>query len=165
LNTDAEPTLIFDCAEHDAFLCLGDFYEVDGQAATLAYVADKAVVVVNGMGDVLNTIELDDDYVAFPTFGPGGELVLYGADFAGDSNDSVLPEEGTLYRVAPPTAPHEVLASDPGLLLPQGWLDATHVVVGYSSGGDNWGAAVVGLDGSLQPIMSQPNASFVAVLP
>lgn len=165
LNTEAEPTLIFDCAHHDASLCLGDFYEIQGQVSTLAYVDDKAVVIVNGQGDVLNTIALDDDYVGFPTFGPGGELVFYGADLSQGPDASILPEQGTLYRVAPPTASPEVLASAQGLLLPNAWLDAGHVVVGYSSGGENWGAAVVSLDGSLSILQSEPNASFAVVLP
>jgi len=82
-----------------------------------------------------------------------------------DPNASILPDQGTLYRVAPPTAPHEVLASSPGLLMPQGWLDATHVAVAYSSGGDNWGTAVVGLDGSIEVLQAEPNATFVDVLP
>ena len=39
-----------------------------------------------------------------------------------------------------------------------------HVVVGYISGQDNFGTAVVGLDGSVQAIESEPAASYVDVL-
>ena len=31
--------------------------------ANLAYVDGQAVVIINGLGDVINTINLDDDYV------------------------------------------------------------------------------------------------------
>ena len=92
-------------------------------------------------------------------------LVFYGATVAGDLHTSLQPDEGILYRVAPPTAPHEVLASSAGLRLPQGWLDDTHVVVAYSSGADNNGVGIVGLDGSLQVLQAEPNAGFVALLP
>lgn len=163
LNTDASPTLIFDCAEHDLFLCIGDFYEVAGQVSTLAYVDGTSVVILNGAGETLNTLDVAGaDYVGYPTFGPGGELVFYSADLG---DEDIRPEMGTIHRVAPPTAPAEVLASDRGLLPPQGWLDASHVIVGYVSGDNNWGTAMVGLDSSLQVLPSEPAASFVDVLP
>jgi hypothetical protein len=164
LNSDAPPTLVFDCAELNALLCIGDFYEVQGEVSTLAYVHEGSVIITNGAGEVLNTLTPDAEYVAYPTFGPGGELVFYSADLA---DDSVQPEAAAIHRVAPPTAPDEVLASDPGLLIPQGWLDATHVVVGYTypDEQESWGTAILGLDGTLLPFEAYPNASYIDTLP
>ena len=162
LNSDAPPTLIFDCAELEMLLCIGDFYEVAGEVGTLAYVQDGSVIIINGAGEVLNTLTPDAEYVAYPTFGPGGELAFYSAELA---DDSIQPEAASIHRVAPPTAPDEVLVSDPGLLFPQGWLDDTHIVTGYTSGLENWGTAIVGLDGTLEPIDAYPNASYVDTIP
>jgi len=164
LGTEAEPTLIFDCTGEQNILCIGDFIELEGQVTTLAYVEGSSVVILNGAGTVLNTLTLEDDYVGYPTFGPTGELVFYGADLDEGPNASIMPNMGTIYRVAPPTAPKEVLASDPGLLFPRDWLDGTHVVAGYTGGNDDWGTALVGLDGSLQIVDSEPNGSYVGVL-
>jgi hypothetical protein len=127
----------------------------------LAYVDNGSVIILNGQGDVLNTLAPAAEYVAFPTISPEGELVFYSANL---DDAGITPEQASIHRVAPPTAPDEVLASEPNLLLPQGWLDATHVIVGYTSSQDNWGTAVVGLDGSVQAIESEPNASYVDVL-
>lgn len=150
---------IFDCASLGLFLCLGDFAEVNGEVTSMAYVdANKALVVQNGAGENLNVIALGADYVGFPTFGPGGELVFYAAEFG---PDPLRPAPGTIYRVAP----QDTLASAEGLLPPQAWLDGTHVVVGYSGAPENWGTAIVGLDGTLQVIEEAPNGSFIAVLP
>ncbi len=164
LEAEAEPALIFDCAGEQSILCIGDFIELEGQVTSLAYVEGSSVVILNGAGAVLNTIALEDDYVGYPTFGPTGELSFYGADQDEGPNASIMPLMGTIYRVAPPTAPQEVLASAPGLLFPAGWMDGTHVVTGYATGGDNWGTAIVGLDGTLQVLDSAPNGSFVDVL-
>lgn len=165
LKSEAPPELLFDCSSLQVTLCLGDFSVVDNQVTGIAYVnGDKALVLENGAGQVLNTIEVDAGYVAYPTWGPGGELVFYGADIE-DTAGPPQPTEATIYRVAPPTAPAEALASDPGLLPPQAWLDGTHVVVGYSEDGDNWGTAVVSVNGDLQVVESAPNGSLVAVLP
>jgi hypothetical protein len=57
------------------------------------------------------------------------------------------------------------LLSTPELSLPQSWFDPSHVVISYyHSDGDYWGAAVVGLDGSLQVLESEPYPTFVGVL-
>ncbi|MFW5942283.1 MAG: hypothetical protein ACOCXI_10810 [Chloroflexota bacterium] len=162
LNSDAEPTLIFDCAEHDQLLCIGDFYELDGQVSALAYVDEGNVVIQNGEGQVLNTLTPEAEYVGYPTFGPGGELVFYSADL---SDEAPVPQQASLHRVAPPTAPAETPLSDPGLLTPQGWLDATHVIVAYTDGSESWGTAIVGLDGSLQVLDAHANAGFTDVVP
>ena len=52
------------------------------------------------------------------------------ADLDEGPNASIMPLMGTIYRVAPLTAPHELLASDPALFLPRDWLDPAHVVAG-----------------------------------
>ena len=163
LRTDAPATAVFDCAEVDAFLCLGDFLELDAQASLLAYVdGDGALVIRNGLGDTLNTITpAGANYVSYPTFHANGELVFYAAELSGDS---LLPAAATIFRVAPPTAPAEALASSPSLLLPHAWLDETHVMVGYSQNELNWGTAVVGLDGTVDVMQAEPNAGFIAVL-
>ncbi|MDT8307212.1 MAG: hypothetical protein RRC07_14870, partial [Anaerolineae bacterium] len=154
---------IFDCADYGLLLCLGDFVEDNGEVTTLAYVdANNALVIRNGTGENLNIIALNADYVGFPTFGPGGELVFYGAEFGPDPLRSVT---GTIYRVAPPTAAHETLASAEGLLMPQAWLGTMHIVAGYSSEPDSRGTAIVGLDGTLEVLDSDPNGGFIAVLP
>ena len=166
LNTDADPALIYDCQNDHIVLCIGDFYEVENQVANLAYVDGLNVAILNGFGETVNTISLNHDYVGYPTFGPGGELTFYGADLSDSPEASLQPELGAIYRLAPPTAPHELLASAPELSIPQSWLDDTHVVVSYyHDDGAYWGVAVVGLDGSLQVLQSEPGASFVDVLP
>ena len=162
LRTDAPASLVFDCAELDLFICLGDFLELDAQASTLAYVdGEGALVIRNGLGDTLNTIAPEGaNYVSYPTFHRNGELVFYAAEL---TDDSLLPAAATIYRVAPPTAPAEALASDPGLLPPQDWLDGTRAVVGYAAGESDWRTAVVGLDGTVT-VLDAANGSFVAVL-
>lgn len=164
LKSEAPPELVFDCDELRVTLCLGDFFVVDNQVTGLAYInGDNALVIENGAGEVLNTIEVDAGYVAYPTWGPGGEMVFYAADIE-DTAGSPQPAEATIYRVAPPTAPAEALASDPGLLPAQAWLDGTHAVVGYSQD-DSWGTAVVDVNGGLQVVESAPDANFMEVLP
>ena len=166
LEEEAEPALLFDCGEDRHVLCIGDFIESQGQLTTLAYVNidERSVVIVNGMGDTLNAIETGDDYVGYPTFGPGGEMVFYGADLDEGPNASILPLKGAIYRVAPPTAPYELLASDPGLMFPFDWLDGTRVVVGYAGSDGEWGKALVRLDGSLEVLATEPSGSFVDIL-
>jgi hypothetical protein len=163
LRTEAQPELIFDCSSIGELLCIGDFSELDGAVNALAYTNGTEVVILNGAGETLNSIALDHDYMGYPTFGPGGELVFYGADLRPESEGPPMPEMGYLYRVAPPTAPHELLVSDPGLLYPAEFLDGATIVVNFSSA-DNWGVAVVGLDGSLTQPPEAVNASFVDVV-
>jgi hypothetical protein len=165
LHADSPPELIFECTGEQPILCIGDFFEVGGQVSALSYVDGKTVMVINGSGDNLNTIQLSDDYVGYPTFSPGGELLFYGAMLSTDPQASIMPVAGTIYRVAPPTAAHEVLKSGYGILYPFDWLDDTHVVIAYSAGGENWGAAIVGLDGSLEILQAEPVATFMDVLP
>lgn len=165
LDSEAEPTLLYDCQGDHMTMCIGDFYEVENQMANLAYVDNTGVVIINGQGQVVNTLAVNHDYVGFPTFGPGAELIFYGADLEGGPGAQLQPELGVIYRVAPPTAPYELLLSAPELSLPQSWLDSTHAVISYyHSDGDYWGTAVIGLDGSLQVLETEPYPSLVGVL-
>jgi hypothetical protein len=140
---------------YSLFLCLGDFVEHERRADGPGLCGrQQRRRRQNGAGENLNVIALDVDYVGFPTFGPGGELVFYAAEFGPDIRCARQP--GTIYRVAPPTAAPETLASAEGLLPPQAWLDGTHVVVGYSGAAETWGTAIVGLDGTLQVLKTSP---------
>lgn len=163
LRTEAPPELIFDCATIGSLLCIGDFSELDGAVNALAYTNGTEVVILNGSGETLNSITLEHDYVGYPTFGPGGDLVFYGADLLEETDGPPTPEMGYLYRVAPPTAPHELLVSDPGLLYPAEFLDGATVLVNYVHD-NNWGVAIAGLDGTLTPLLEAVNASFVEVV-
>jgi hypothetical protein len=156
LPTDGsgEPELIFDCASMELFLCLGDFFTVDGAVTGLAYVDAGAgtVVVENGQGQVINMLAVAEEYVGYPTFGPGGELVFYSAALAEETDGPPTPAMGYLHRVAPPTAPAETLLSDPALVLPVGFLDDSRVVVNWFGEPETqaWGLALIGIDGSLE---------------
>ena len=51
--------------------------------ANLAYVNRQAVVIMNGLGEVISTISLDEDYVGYPTFGPGADLICFICEICG----------------------------------------------------------------------------------
>jgi hypothetical protein len=161
-----EQELIFDCAGLEEGLCLGDFLEVEGEVTGLAYVDRETgtVVIENGEGEVLNTLAAEEEYVGYPTWGPGGELVYYSADLSDDPAASPLPVMGLLYRVAPHTGPAETLASDPALLLPVRFLDDTHVVVLWSAESGARGLAVVGVDGTVE-VLDVPAGATLLGLP
>jgi hypothetical protein len=162
--TGGEPALVYDCAADGRFLCIGDFHMFRDQAPTLAIVdAEAGTVVVRGDGQVINTLPVDAGYVAYPTFSPGGELIFYSADL---SEADILPAAASVHRSAPPTAPAETVISDPQILLPQRFLDDSHLVVAYAGADDSWGAALVNIhQGTLQPLSDWPNAVLVGVLP
>ena len=160
------PERIFDCADLGLGLCLGDFFVVDSMVTALAYVDREAgaVVIQNGAGEVLNTFKAGAEYVGYPTWGPGGELVYYAADLSDDPAASPLPEMGLLQRVAPPTAPAETLASDPALLLPVRFLNDTQVVAGWAGENDSRGLALVGVDGSAE-VLDVPEGAMLLGVP
>jgi hypothetical protein len=159
-----EVEMVFDCGGGGLGLCLGDFFVVDGAVTGLAYVDGPAgtVIVANGAGEVINTVPVAEEYVGFPTWGPGGELVFYSADFAESSDGPPAPAMGHLHRVAPPTAPAETLLSDPALVLPVGFLDESRVVVNWFGEPETqvWGLAIIGIDGSLE-ILDVPTGTAV----
>jgi hypothetical protein len=170
IATDGSGTLepLFDCGGGGVGLCIGDFLTVDGAVTALAYVDAQAgtVVVQNGAGQVLNTLQPGAEYVGYPTWSPGGELVFYTADLAEMSDGPPTPAMATLQRVAPPTAPAETLLGDPALALPVGFLDDTHVVVNWITDPDTgtWSLALVGIDGSLQHLDVPPGATIAAIV-
>jgi hypothetical protein len=152
----------FNCTAQQLFLCIGDFYVVDGQLANLAYTDPGSIVVLNGEGEVINTIGSDQGYVGYPTFSPSAELAFYTAEI---TDQSITPLAASLHRVAPPTAPSEVVISDPNLLLPNTFLDDTRLVTGYIYGENNFGNAIVDLsDGSLTSLAQWPNGTVYAIL-
>jgi hypothetical protein len=154
LSTEAGgmPETIFDCADYGLGLCLGDFFVAGNTVTGLVYVdaAAGAVVIQDGEGVVLNTLVAEEEYVGYPTWGPGGELVYYSATLSDDPNSVAAPKMGFLHRVAPHTAPAETVASDPALLLPIRFFNETQVVVNWAGEDDSWGLALVGIDGVLQ---------------
>lgn len=158
-------TTHFECAEQDLFLCIGDFYVLDGQLANLVYTDDKAgsVIVLTGDGQAMNTLPSDGNYIGYPTFSPTAELVYYTAEL---SDESILPISATIHRVAPPNAPSEVVVSDPAILLPDRFLDASRLVVGYAPDESAFGNAIVDVwNGTLEPLSEWPTATVVGVLP
>jgi hypothetical protein len=155
----------FNCGDAGLFLCIGDFYLVNGQLANIAYTDDQAgaVVVLTGDGGAINNLPAEVNYIGYPTFSPTAELVYYTAEL---TEDSILPVAASLHRVAPPTAPSEVVVSDPALLLPNQFIDDARLIVGYAPDESTFGNAIVNLmDGSVTPLSQWPTASVVAVLP
>lgn len=164
LDDEPSPALIFDCAGEQATLCIGDFQDLGGEVQTLAYVEEKALVVVDGAGEVLNRIEFDADYVGYPTFGPQGQLAVYSAR----GTTTITPDEGAIYLVDAPAAASavaELLVSGPDIFLPKAWFDPGHLVIAHHGADDNWHPVVVGLDGLMVAPASAANAIFVDVLP
>jgi hypothetical protein len=160
-----ESTPIFDCAEVAELLCLGDFHLVEGQVGTLAYTDGEAgaIVVLSGQGETLNTLPVEANYVGYPTFSPSAELAFYSAELP---EDDIFPTAATIHRVAPPTAPAEVSASDANMLLPQRFVNDTQLLVSYTAEDGSSGVAVVDLvDGSLQHLSEWPSAIVAGVLP
>ena len=101
------------------------------------------------------------DYVGYPTVNPAGELVFY---TAGLSQESLVPEAATLYRVAPPTAPAQALANDAQLVLPQRFLDDSTAIVSYAHDEMNWGLALVSMMGEMTVVDGVENAQLIDVL-
>jgi hypothetical protein len=158
-------TELFNCDGRARLLCLGDFFVLDGRATTLVYTNDetKEIVVLNGAGETLNTIPVDAEYVGYPTISESGEIAFYTATL-GDSFPN--PSDAAINRIAPPTAPPEVVAQDPNLLLPQAFLDGSRLVVSYVTTGSSWGTAVVDMtSAAVTPLTQWPESTFVGVLP
>lgn len=163
-----ELQMLYDCGGGGLGLCLGDFFVVDGALSALAVTDAQAgtVVVQNGEGQTLNTLQSAEEYVGYPTWGPGGELVYYTTDLADNTDGPPAPVMGHLHRVAPPTAPAETVLSDPSLALPLGFLNDTQVVVNWVTDAETqtWGLALVGIDGSLELLDVPTGASFVDIV-
>jgi hypothetical protein len=159
-------TSIFECATLELFLCLGDFYQLEGQVLGLTYVDDKtkSIVVLNNEGQTLNTLTPGTTYVGYPTYSPQAELVYMAADL---SEESINPLASTIYRVAPPVAPAEVVVSDPGLLPIPTYYSDTGLAIGYvASDGMSYGQGVVDMTSyTFQPLSEWPIAILAGVLP
>jgi hypothetical protein len=149
-SSNGTPELLFDCAEVGTGLCLGDFSVYDSTVTGLAYVnqADSTIIIQNSAGDILNVLTAEEEYIGYPTWGPGGELVFYTADLSDDPALTPLPQLGLLHRVAPHTAPAETVARAPGLVLPVHFFSDTQVVVGWVDENESRGLALVGIDGT-----------------
>lgn len=161
-----EPQKVFDCADQQLFLCIGDFRD-DG---TLAYLDANRTIHVNGPdGAPLAAISTTDDYAGYPTFNPAGDLFYSTAIVPTDPTGVPFPSPGTLYRVAAPyTGAPQMVASAVGLLtaaMPQPFLDNEHLVIGYAEG-EQWGSALVDTtNGAIARLEPWPKAYLSAVWP
>lgn len=165
-TSGGEPTAVFDCAAEGLFLCVGDFTMFGSELTGIVYVDPEAQAVIaeNAEGQTLNTFNVSDEYVGYPTFSPGGELVFYSADL---SETSITPDAATLYLAAPIIAPSEVVATDPQMMPPrvEMFLDMSHVVVGYTDEAGMFGQAIVNIhEQTLTPLVQWPAAIATAVL-
>lgn len=161
-----EPQKVFDCADQQLFLCIGDFRD-DG---TLAYIDANRTIHVNGPdGAQVAAIPTADEYAGYPTFNPAGDLFYSTAIVPTDPTGVPFPSPGTLYRVvAPYSGAPQMVASAVGLLtaaMPQPFLDNEHLVVGYAEG-EQWGSALVdATTGEIARLEPWPNAYLSAVWP
>lgn len=158
-----EPVKVFDCADAELFLCLGDFRD-DG---TVAYIDTNKTIHVNGPdGAEMAAIPSAADYAGYPTFSPAGDLYYSEAMLEENTESLPLPEPGTVYRVAAPyTDPPAVVASADGLLVSamrDVFLDAEHVAVNASAD-DLWGMEVLDAAGQLTRLEPWPNAYLAAI--
>lgn len=156
---------IFDCADLNLFLCVGDFRD-DG---TLAYIdTDRVIHVLGPDGAELAVMATDGDYAGYPTFNPNGDLFYSTAVLPSDPNGFLVPSPGTIYRVAAPyTSQPAIVAQAPGLLVaagPQPFLDADHLVAGYFEN-EMWGQALIATNGDTSRLEPWPNAYLTTVWP
>lgn len=161
-----EAVKVFDCADRQLFLCLGDFRD-DG---TLAYIDTERTIHVSGPdGAELVAIPTTAEYAGYPTFHPNGDLFYSTAMLPEGTSDFPFPSPGTVHHLAAPySGAPAVVASAFGLLteaMPQPFLDATHLVVNYAEE-QNWGRAVLDVTtGAITRIEPWPNAYLSAVWP
>lgn len=161
-----EPVKVFDCADRQLFLCLGDFRD-DG---TLTYVDSERTIRVNGPdGAELASVTTTEPYAGYPTFHPTGDLFYSTAILPEDTSAFPFPSPGTVHRLAAPyDGTPTVVASAFGLLIDamrQPFLDAEHVVVNYAEE-QNWGRALLNVtSGAISRIEPWPNAYLSAVWP
>lgn len=125
----------------------------------------NSVIVLNNEGTTLNTFTSEEEYIGYPTFGPGGEFIYYTADLSDDPDSPIGLEMGNLHRAAPINAPAETLLNDPGLLLPTRFYNGSQIIVQWLTEDDFWGLALVGIDGSVQVLDFPIGASFITIAP
>ena len=162
--TGGEPEKIFDCADMELFLCIGDFLD-DG---TVTYTdAERSIHVVGPGGVEMATIPTAGDYAGYPTFTPTDDLI-YSEAVVPTEVDTPLPAPGTIYRVAAPyTGAPTVVATANGLLVSymnRPFLDDDTLVVAYQEG-EMWGSALLNMAGDITPLEPWPNAYLAAVWP
>jgi hypothetical protein len=160
-----EPEKIFDCADLELFLCVGDFRD-DG---TLAFIdTERAIHVLGPDGAELAAINTGGDYAGYPTFNANGDLFYSTAVLPVDPDGFPVPSPGTIYHVAAPyTSEPVVVAKAPGLLVaagPQPFLDADHLVAGYFED-EMWGQALIATNGDITRLEPWPNSYLSAVWP
>ena len=161
-----QPQKVFDCADQQLFLCIGDFRD-DG---LLAYVdGARAVRVVGPDGAEVANIATVDAYAGYPTFSPSGDLVYSTAALPASDTNPFAPAPGAIYRVAAPyTGEPEMVASAVGLLtmaLPNPFLDNHRLVVSYAED-EMWGSALLDTTNStIARLEPWPNAYLAAVWP
>jgi len=165
-RTGGESQKVFDCADQQLFLCIGDFRD-DG---TLAFIDANRTIHVNGPdGAQLGAIPTADDYAGYPTFNAAGDLFYSTAIVPTDPTGVPFPSPGTVYRVtAPYSGAPQVVASSVGLLtaaMNQPFLDNEHLVIGYAEG-DQWGSALLNTtSGAISRLEPWPNAYLSTVWP
>lgn len=160
-----EPELLFDCASVDLFLCIGDF-DNSGQNVLYADSNEKRVVAVAPPAETIGTVELEADYVGYPTFAPDGAVGFYSADLGevDDQGSDLFAAPGRIHWLAPINAgAADVWAGADGLLPVPRWLDADHLITGLSTE-DAWGMALVGRDGSVTQLEPWPS-QLITVMP
>jgi hypothetical protein len=161
-----EPQKVFDCADQQLFLCLGDFRD-DG---ALAYIDVNRTIHVNGPdGAELAAIATTDDYAGYPTFSPAGDLFYSTAIVPTDTTGIPFPSPGSVYRVtAPYIGEPQLVASAAGLLaqtIAHPFLDAEHLVVSYAEG-EMWGSALLNTTtGEIARLEPWPNSNLATVWP
>ncbi len=166
LATGGEPQKVFDCADQQLFLCIGDFRD-DG---LLTYIdLSRNIHVVGPDGAEVVSIPTPDNYAGYPTFSPNGDLYYSTAGLPVDHTSAFAPAPGTIYRVtAPYTGQPEMVASAVGLLTnatSQPFLDNQHLIVSYSEG-EIWGSAVLNTtDGTIARLEPWPNAYLSTIWP
>ena len=164
--TGGEPQKVFDCADQQLFLCIGDFRD-DG---LLAYVDQARAIRVGGPGGAgAATIPTVGGYAGYPSFSPSGDLVYSTAALPADNSAVFAPAPGAIYRVtAPYTGEPQMVASAVGLLtvaLTNPFLDDQHLIVSYAEG-EMWGSAVLDTtNGTITRLEPWPNAYLSAVWP
>ncbi|MGH2535952.1 MAG: hypothetical protein ACRDHL_00995 [Candidatus Promineifilaceae bacterium] len=158
-----EPELVFDCAPSGVTLCLGDFLPADG---TLAYTDAEGVIHVQAAGGAaLATIASQSAFAGYPTFNSQGGLIYYTAELSSDQGPPAADPGRIHYLASPYSGAPSLLAEAPGLTTPIAFLDEGHLLAHYADPGQQWGAAVVSLDGELIPVEPWPAAQVIAIWP
>lgn len=155
----------FDCPAQGLFLCIGDFLLQDGALEAIAYVRENVVEIVDGQGVIVSSASMDDEYIAYPTFSPTGELVYYTATLGEGEGGFPFATPGAYYRLAPPFDGEPLLlAEQDGLLTPYQWFDSQHLIIGLGDVQGNWGMGLLSTDGSVTRLEPWPTTQAITVI-